>query len=47
MFTGIIEESGKIAALEKHADGAKMKISAQIVTEDTKKAIRLRLTAFV
>src|SRR5215213_3487784 len=35
MFTGIIEELGQIAALEKHADGAKIKISARIVTEDT------------
>lgn len=35
MFTGIIEEVGKIAALEKHAGGAKIKISAKIVTEDT------------
>jgi len=35
VFTGIIEEVGKIAALEKHAGGAKIKISAKIVTEDT------------
>ena len=35
MFTGIIEELGKIAALEKHAKGAKIKISAKTVTEDT------------
>ena len=35
MFTGIIEELGKIASLEKHANGAKIKISAQIVTENT------------
>jgi len=35
MFTGIIEESGKIAALEKHADGAKIKIAARVVTKDT------------
>ena len=35
MFTGIIEELGRIAALEKHADGAKIKISAKIVTGDT------------
>jgi riboflavin synthase len=36
MFTGIIEETGKVAAIEKHASGAKMKISARVVTEDTK-----------
>jgi riboflavin synthase len=35
MFTGIIEELGKISALEKHADGAKIKIAARVVTEDT------------
>jgi riboflavin synthase len=35
MFTGIIEELGKIAALERHADGAKIKIAARIVVEGT------------
>lgn len=35
MFTGIIEELGKIAALEKHASGAKIKIAAQKVTDGT------------
>lgn len=35
MFTGIIEELGKIAALEKHGKGAKIKISAKLVTENT------------
>ncbi|CAN5403002.1 riboflavin synthase [soil metagenome] len=35
MFTGIIEELGKIAALEKHAGGAKLKIGAKIVTDKT------------
>lgn len=35
MFTGIIEESGKIAAFEKRGDGARIKISAQIVTQST------------
>lgn len=35
MFTGIIEELGKISAFEKHAGGAKMTISARIVTEDS------------
>lgn len=35
MFTGIIEELGKIALLEKHSGGAKIKISAKIVTENT------------
>lgn len=34
MFTGIIEELGKIASLNKHAKGARIKISAQTVTED-------------
>lgn len=36
MFTGIIEELGSIAALEKHDDGAKITIAAKLVTEDTK-----------
>ena len=36
MFTGIIEELGKIVSLEKHGDGAKIKVSAKIVTEDSK-----------
>lgn len=35
MFTGIIEELGKIAAFEKRGDGARIKISAQIVTNNT------------
>ena len=35
MFTGIIEELGKISSLDKHASGAKIKISAHIVTKDT------------
>jgi riboflavin synthase len=35
MFTGIIEELGKIASLEKSANGARIKISAKIVTENT------------
>ncbi len=35
MFTGIIEELGKIASLEKSADGAKIRISAKIVTDGT------------
>ncbi len=35
MFTGIIEELGKIASLEKHSGGAKIKIAAKIVTENT------------
>lgn len=35
MFTGIIEELGKIASLDKHAGGARIKISAKIVTENT------------
>lgn len=35
MFTGIIEELGKIESLEKHADGARIKISARVVTKDS------------
>jgi riboflavin synthase len=35
MFTGIIEELGEISNLEKHAGGARIKISAKIVTENT------------
>ncbi len=35
MFTGIIEELGKITALEKHAGGAKLKIAAKVVTDKT------------
>lgn len=36
MFTGIIEELGKISSLEKHAGGAKITIAARIVTGETK-----------
>jgi riboflavin synthase len=35
MFTGIIEELGKISSLGKHRDGARIKISAQVVTKDS------------
>ena len=35
MFTGIIEELGKISALNKHSSGAKIQISAKLVTENT------------
>ncbi|HLM61642.1 MAG TPA: riboflavin synthase [Pyrinomonadaceae bacterium] len=35
MFTGIIEELGKVSGLEKHGDGAKIKIAANVVTKDT------------
>ena len=35
MFTGIIEELGQIAALEKHSGGARVKIAARVVTENT------------
>ena len=35
MFTGIIEELGRISGWEKHAGGAKMKVSAQIATKDS------------
>lgn len=35
MFTGIIEELGKISALNQHSSGAKIQISANLVTENT------------
>ncbi|HSK73988.1 MAG TPA: riboflavin synthase [Pyrinomonadaceae bacterium] len=35
MFTGIIEELGEISALEKHADGARIKISTKIITQNS------------
>lgn len=35
MFTGIIEELGGIAALEQHSGGARISISASLVTQDT------------
>jgi riboflavin synthase len=35
MFTGIIEELGAVAGLEKHAKGARIKISAKTVTKNT------------
>ena len=35
MFTGIIEETGKIRRLSRQADGARIEIAAGIVTEDT------------
>ena len=35
MFTGIIEELGEISNLEKHTGGARIKISAKVVTENT------------
>ena len=34
MFTGIIEELGEVAALEKHAAGSRITISADLVTSD-------------
>lgn len=36
MFTGIIEELGKVSAFERHSDGAKISVTAGIVTEGTK-----------
>jgi riboflavin synthase len=36
MFTGIIEELGKIEALEKRSDSARIKISARIVTGNSR-----------
>lgn len=35
MFTGIIEELGKIHAIEKRVDGARIKIAARVVVENT------------
>lgn len=35
MFTGIIEELGRIASIEKRGEGAKIKVSAQTVTKNT------------
>lgn len=35
MFTGIIEETGEIAAFEKQTDGARIKIAAKSVIENT------------
>jgi riboflavin synthase len=35
MFTGIIEELGAVAGLEQNAKGARIKVSAQIVTQNT------------
>jgi riboflavin synthase len=35
MFTGIIEETGKISSLENRGDGARIKIAANIVTRET------------
>lgn len=35
MFTGIIEETGKILSLQKLADGARVKIAANVVTNET------------
>jgi len=35
MFTGIIEETGKILSLENRGDGARIKIAASLVTRDT------------
>ncbi len=34
MFTGIIEELGKIAAVENHAAGARIVVAAEVVTSD-------------
>jgi riboflavin synthase len=35
MFTGIIEELGKISALDRHASGARVVVAAKIVTAGT------------
>lgn len=36
MFTGIIEETGKIAGLEKRGDGARLVVAANVVVENTR-----------
>ncbi len=36
MFTGIIEELGKVASLDKSASGARIRIAAKVVTAETK-----------
>jgi riboflavin synthase len=36
LFTGIIEALGNISALEKHSDGARIVVSANLVTQDSK-----------
>jgi riboflavin synthase len=36
MFTGIIEELGRVRSLERRGDGARLVIEARTVTEDTK-----------
>lgn len=36
MFTGIIEELGEISEFEKRGDGARIKVSAEIVTKDSR-----------
>lgn len=35
MFTGIIEELGNVAAFDSHQGGAKIKIAAKVVTQNT------------
>lgn len=35
MFTGLIEELGEIAGLDRHGAGARVRINARVVTEDT------------
>src|SRR5580765_6614266 len=34
MFTGIIEELGKVASVDLHADGARIEVAAAVVTSD-------------
>jgi riboflavin synthase len=36
MFTGIIEELGTVASIETRSDGARIRIAASLVTEDSK-----------
>lgn len=35
MFTGIIEETGKVSRLEKRGDGARLVVAADVVVKDT------------
>ena len=36
MFTGLIEEVGKVTALEKHAEGVDLSVKGPVTTEDAK-----------
>ena len=46
MFTGIIEELGRVRAVEKRGEDARIVIEASLVTEDIHEAIRSPSTEF-